>query len=64
MGDKIELTGQTIKTLRLCYKMSADQFRKNIRSLKPQLDKMAGRKNYRALLPKQVDLIIKHLGEP
>jgi len=56
----IELIGQSFKTVRDYYKMSYDQFNKNIHKIRPQLDKIAGRKNYRNLTPQQVELIVRH----
>lgn len=64
MDSKIKLTGQSFKTLRALYGMTDSQFRLNIKRIRPQLDNMAGRTNYRLLSPKQVLLIINHLGEP
>ena len=58
---EITLTGQTFKTLRDHYKMSNRLFNRNIEKIRPQLDKIAGRTNYRSLTPKQVELIIKQL---
>ncbi|MGQ0829412.1 MAG: hypothetical protein ACT4ON_13570 [Bacteroidota bacterium] len=58
---EVELTGQSLKTLRDHYKMSYDQFNKNIEKIRPLLDEIAGRTNYRQLTPKQVELIVKHL---
>ena len=57
----LELTGQSLKTVRDYYKMSYDQFNLNIEKIRPELDEIAGRKNYRQLIPKQVELIVKHL---
>lgn len=58
---ELELTGQSLKTVRDYYKMSYDQFNKNIKKIRPQLDEIVGRSNYRQLIPKQVELIIEHL---
>lgn len=61
MGKTLELTGQSLKSMREHYKMSYEDFNACIAPLKSKLDKMTIKKNYRNLLPKQVELIIKHL---
>ncbi len=60
MAKELELTGQSFKTVREFYKMSKKQFFLNIAPIRKQLDKLAGRKNYRQLLPTQVQLIKTH----
>lgn len=62
--SKIKTTEQTFKTMAELYKMSMPTFRKNINSIRQKLDDIAGRKLYRRLSPKQVELILDHMGEP
>lgn len=64
MGKEIQLTGQSLGTMAKAYNMSSETFNKNIKAIRPKLDKIAGRKNYRNLTPKQVTIIIEHLGQP
>lgn len=59
--SKISLIGQTFKTVRDHFKMSLRLFNKNIEKIRPDLDKLAGRKKYNSLTPKQVEMIVKHL---
>ncbi|OFY87692.1 MAG: hypothetical protein A3F72_13290 [Bacteroidetes bacterium RIFCSPLOWO2_12_FULL_35_15] len=61
MENPLELTGQSFKSIREHYKMSYEDFKDCIAPIKEHLDKMTSKKNYRNLLPKQVELIIKHL---
>ena len=62
MAKELKFTGQSFKSLREHYNMTYAEFNKCIKSIRKKLDKMAGRKNYRNLTPKQVIFIIKHLG--
>ena len=62
MGKSLELTGQSFKSIRDHYKMSYEDFHVCIAPIKKKLDKMTTKKGYRNLIPKQVELIIKHLG--
>lgn len=61
MENPLELTGQSFKSIREYYKMSYEDFKDCVAPIKEHLDKMTSKKNYRNLLPKQVELIIKHL---
>jgi hypothetical protein len=58
---EISLYGQSFKSLREEYGMSYKMFMANIEAIRPKLDKICGRSRYNDLLPKQVELIIKHL---
>lgn len=62
MKKEIELTGQSFKLLREHYNMSYEDFNACIAPIKTQLDKMTIKKKYQNLLPKQVKLIIEHIG--
>jgi len=62
--DEISLNGQSLGTMAAKYGMSAYTFNKNISAIRKKLDRIAGRNNYRNLTPKQVELIIEHLGQP
>lgn len=62
MAKELELTGQSFKSVREHYKMSEYDFNSCIAPIKGKLDKMTSKKRYRNLLPKQVELIIQHLG--
>lgn len=61
------MTGKPIrenfKSLARKYELSLPTFMKNIKSIREKLDECVGRTNYRSLTPKQVRLIIEHLGE-
>ena len=61
---EISLNGQSLGTLAKEYGMSAGTFNKNIQVIRKKLDKIVGRNTYRNLTPKQVELIIEHLGQP
>lgn len=54
---------ESFKTLAYKYQLSQPTFMKNIKSIRSQLDACVGRSNYRNLLPKQIEIIIEHLGE-
>ncbi|MFY9310071.1 MAG: hypothetical protein WAQ28_13580 [Bacteroidia bacterium] len=54
---------ESFKTLAYKYQLSQPTFMKNIKSIRSQLDACVGRSNYRNLLPKQIDIIIEHLGD-
>lgn len=54
---------ESFKTLAYKYQLSLPTFMKNIKSIRSQLDACVGRSNYRNLLPKQIDIIIEHLGD-
>ncbi|HEY0029160.1 MAG TPA: hypothetical protein VGC65_00265 [Bacteroidia bacterium] len=58
---ELSLIGQTFKTVRQHYKMGPKLFKKNIASIREQLDEMAGRTRYNSLIPEQVELIIKKM---
>ncbi|MDO9186947.1 MAG: hypothetical protein Q7W13_13115 [Bacteroidia bacterium] len=62
MAKELGLTGQSFKSLREHYKMSYEDFNESIAPIRRKLDKMTTKVNYRNLLPKQVQLIIEHLG--
>ena len=62
MAKPLELTGQSWKSVREYYKMTYKDFNQSIEPIKRKLDKMTTKLNYRNLLPKQVKLIIEHLG--
>jgi hypothetical protein len=57
-------TGNTLGKMAALYKMDIRTLNKNIEKIRPELDKIAGRKRYIRLIPKQIELIIAHLGEP
>lgn len=61
---EISLHNQSLGTMAKAYGWSAKAFNENIIPIRKQLDRMVGRKNYRNLTPKQVELIINHLGQP
>lgn len=44
------------------YLMDLETFYKNIQAIRPQLDEIAGRTNYRKLTPKMISIIQQHLG--
>ena len=56
--------GSTLGKMVALYGMNRRTFNKNIEKIRPELDKLAGRKKYSRLIPKQVELIKAHLGEP
>ena len=58
------MIAQSLKTLRVAYGYSEQSFRRALKPIKEKLDKCAGRKSYRILSPKQVEIIIDFLGEP
>lgn len=58
---ELSLFGQSFKTVRDHYKMKRKFFNQNIEKIRPELDKIAGRKKYNNLLPEQVELIIKQI---
>jgi hypothetical protein len=62
-NKKLELTGQSFKTVREHYGMSEYEFSRNIEPIRDKLDKMIGAngKRYKNLTPSQVRLIIQHL---
>ncbi len=62
MAKELGLTGQSFKSIREHYKMSYTDFNACIAPIKKRLDRMTTKLNYRNLLPKQVALIIEHLG--
>lgn len=57
----IKLTGQSFKTLREQLGMTKYNFDMCIKSVRPKLDKLAGRKVYYNLTQTQVLLILKHI---
>ena len=59
---QIKLTGQSFKSLREIYEMSYEDFKACIAPIKRSLDKMTNRKRYQNLTPKQVKLIVEHIG--
>lgn len=61
MAKELELTGQSLKTVRDHYDMSYRDFNACLAPIKKKLNEMTSKKNYRNLLPKQVQLIINHL---
>lgn len=62
---KISLINQSIKTMMEIYGIrSPKTWKKNMEPIKKELDKMAGRKNYRNYTSRQVARILNHLGEP
>lgn len=64
MKKPIDKLNQSFKTMAQAYKMTDKVFHSNIKPIRDKLDKAVGRTNYRNLTPKQVDMIIDHLGEP
>jgi len=60
----ITRTNENFKTLASKYNMDLRTFMRNIKCIRPKLNDMAGRDNYRKLIPKQVLLIVEHMGEP
>lgn len=64
MKKPINKLNQSFKTMAEAYNMTDKVFRRNIAAIRDDLDKAVGRTNYRNLTPKQVEIIIKHLGEP
>lgn len=61
---KFKTNEQTLGSMAALYSMSSRTFSKNIKPIRPYLDKIAGRKKYSRLTASQVELIIKHMGEP
>ncbi len=53
---------ENFKSLASKYDLSVPTFMMNIKIIKKKLDACVGRKNYRGLTPRQVLLIIEHLG--
>lgn len=64
MKKPINKLNQSFKTMAEAYNMTDKVFRRNIAAIRDNLDKAVGRTNYRNLTPKQVEIIIAHLGEP
>ena len=62
MTKELALTGQSLKSIREHYSMSYEDFIAAIKPIKKELDKMTTKKRYRNLLPKQVKLILIHIG--
>ncbi|MCE9537719.1 MAG: DUF4248 domain-containing protein [Bacteroidetes bacterium] len=60
----IDYSEQTMGKMAALYRMDGKTFKKNIKKIRPRLDKIAGREKYSRLTPIQVELIIAHLGEP
>lgn len=54
---------ESFKTLALKYQLSPTTFMKNIKAIRKQMDTCVGRSNYRYLVPKQIEIIVEHLGE-
>ena len=63
MSEKKKYGKESFKTLSFKYELSRPTFMKNIKAIRKQLDKCVGRSNYRVLIPKQIEIIIEHLGE-
>lgn len=62
----MDITKQNFKTMAQYYNMSSVTFQKNIKSIRPELNKMAGKKKgerYSKLSPAMVKRIIQHMGE-
>lgn len=62
--NKIDYTDQTLGSMAAIYQMNRKTFNKNIENIRPELDKMAGRKRYSRLSALQVKLIIAQMGTP
>ena len=60
----IDYSDQTFGSMAVLYSMSNHTFRRNIKKIRSELDKIVGRKKYSRLIPAQVELIIAHMGEP
>lgn len=54
---------ESFKTLALKYQLSLTTFMKNIKAIRKRMDACVGRSNYRYLVPKQIEIIVEHLGE-
>ena len=54
---------ESFKTLALKYQLSLTTFMKNIKAIRKRMDDCVGRSNYRYLVPKQIEIIVEHLGE-
>lgn len=62
----MDITKQNFKTMAQYYNMSSVTFQKNIKSIRPELNIMAGKKKgerYSKLSPAMVKRIIQHMGE-
>lgn len=64
MKKPINKLNQSFKTMAESYNMTDKVFHRNIAAIRDKLDNAVGRTNYRNLTPKQVEMIIEHLGEP
>jgi hypothetical protein len=53
---------ESFMTLAKKYNLSINTFKANIKTIRQKLDDCVGRNNYRVLTPKQVQIIIEHLG--
>ena len=63
MSERKEYGRESFKTLAFKYQLSQPTFMKNIRAIREKMDACVGRSNYRYLVPKQIEIIIQHLGE-
>ena len=54
---------ESFKTLAEKYQLSLPTFKKNIKIIRERMDACVGRSNYRYLVPRQVEIIVEHLGE-
>lgn len=54
---------ESFKTLAAKYQLSLPTFMKNIKVIRKRMDACVGRSNYRNLMPRQVEIIVEHLGE-
>ena len=63
MKNKKQNQTESFMTLARKYNLSINTFKANIKSIRTKLDECVGRSNYRVLTPKQVQLIIEHLGD-
>jgi len=53
---------ENFKSLATKYELDIATFMKNIKCIREKLDDCVGRSNYRRLTPKQIQMIIEHLG--